>query len=91
MLKLRTAEGVFAVVDFSREMGATYRDVRAYATKLRRNRAWNTATQLCRQVRSSKVKRTTFRVVAQMQGRHGFRRVDAQRAVKEVVAARFPS
>jgi len=90
LLKLRTTEDVFAVVTFSRQMGPAYRDLRAYARKLRGCRTWDAAAELHRRARPGKVKRTTFRVVAQMQGRHGFRRVDAQRAVEDVVADRFP-
>lgn len=90
LLELRTTEDVFAVVDFSQEMGSVYRDLRAYAKKLCGRRAWDAAAELHRRVRPGKVRRTTFRVVAQMRGRHGFRRVDAQRAVEGVVAARFP-
>lgn len=90
LLELRTTEDVFAVVDYSNDLGLAYRDLRAYAQKLRLRRAWDTAAELYRRTRPRKVKRTTFRVVAQMWGRHGFRRVDAQRAVEGVVAARFP-
>jgi len=90
LLELRTTEDVFAVVDFSRELGTTYRGLRAYVEDLRRRRMWDIAAELHRRSRPGKVKRTTFRVVAQMHGSHGFRRVDARRAVEEVVSARFP-
>ncbi|UCC62238.1 MAG: RNA methyltransferase [Anaerolineae bacterium] len=90
LLELRTTEDVFAIVDFSQEMGPAYRHLRAYAQKLHRCRAWDAAVGLHRRVRQGKVRRTTCPVVTQMRGRHGFRRVDAQRAVEDVVAARFP-
>ncbi len=91
LLELRTTEDVFAVVDFSHEAASTYRDLRAYAQRLRGCRTWDTAIEPHRRARTDKVKRATFRVVAQMRGRHGFRRVDAQRAVEGIVAARFPN
>jgi tRNA (guanine6-N2)-methyltransferase len=91
LLELRTTEDVFAVVDYTDDLGPAYRDLRAYAQKLLGRRAWDVAADLHRRTRPRKVKRTTFRVVAQMWGRHGFRRVDIQRAVEGVVAARFPN
>lgn len=90
LLELRTTEDVFAVVDYADKLGTTYRDLRACVAKLRTCRAWDNIAELHRQTRPHKVRRTTFRVVAQMRGRHGFRRVDAQRAVEGVVAVRFP-
>jgi 23S rRNA G2445 N2-methylase RlmL len=90
LLELRTTEDVFAVVGFSQQMGPTFRDFSAFVQKLGGHRVWDAAAELHRRARPSQVKRTTCRVVAQMQGRHGFRRVDAQRAVQGVVAARFP-
>jgi len=90
LLELRTTEDVFAVVDYSDKVGPAYRDLRAYANRLRSRRGWGGVAELHRRARPGKVKRTTFRVVAQMWGRHGFRRVDIQRAVEDVVAARFP-
>jgi len=90
LLELRTTEDVFAIVDFSQEMGPAYRHLRAYAQKLYRCRAWEAVVGLHHRMCQGKVKRTTCRVVTQMRGRHGFRRVDAQRAVEGVVAARFP-
>lgn len=89
LLDLRTTEDVFAVVDLD-ELGSSYRDLRTYSASLRRRGAWDAAAHLHQCVQSHKVKRKTFRVVAQMRGRHNFRRVDAQHAVEGVVAAQFP-
>jgi tRNA (guanine6-N2)-methyltransferase len=91
LLELRTTEDVFAVVDYTGDLGPTHHDLRAYAQKLRTRRAWGLAVDLHRQARRHRVRRTTFRVVAQMRGRHSFRRVDAQRAVEGVVVTRFPN
>jgi len=90
LLGLRTTEDVFAVVNFSLEVRPAYRDLRTYVEKLHARGAWERAAKLHRRARPGKVKRGTYRVVAQMRGRHGFRRVDARRAVEGVLAACFP-
>ena len=76
--------------DHAGKLGPAYRDLRTYAQKLQGCREWNRVVNLHRQARQRKVRRTTFRVISQMRGRHGFRRVDAQSAVEGAVAARFP-
>lgn len=91
VLQLRTVEDVFLL--------AWGTDQLAYrASDLKRIRAWTAHevdwTQLLRihhTIRPKPKGKPTYRLVTQMQGEHGYRRVDARKALAEGLAGKLPS
>jgi 23S rRNA G2445 N2-methylase RlmL len=90
LLRLRTTEDVFVVLFRTGELPSRRKEALPLLTRMARNsHHWHQAMASFGQVGRGKVKRVTFRVVAQMSGRHGFRRQEARDAVLSGVQARW--
>ena len=91
LLRLRTTEDVFVVLFRTGELPPYRKEALPLLTRMARNsHYWPQAMASLGQVRRGKVKRVTFRIVAQMSGKHGFRRQEARDAVLGGVQARWP-
>ena len=90
LLDLRTVEDVFIVVSHIRDLLPTRRGLSQIREGLSRGNALEEALAAYHAVYTRRVKRITFRVVAQKVGSHGFRRVDARDAAVRAIAARQP-
>jgi 23S rRNA G2445 N2-methylase RlmL len=90
LLSLRTTEDVFALLFRTGNLAANRRDgIPLLARMAQRSRYWGQAMAAFYQVRRKKVKRVTYRVVAQMSGKHGYRRQEVRDAVLAGVSARW--
>jgi tRNA (guanine6-N2)-methyltransferase len=89
LLALRTTEDVFAVLYRTADL-PSYRSgaIPLVARMARSSRYWNQAWTAFRQTRRRSVKRVTFRVIAQMSGKHGFRRQEVRDAVVAGIQSR---
>jgi len=90
LLNLRTTEDVFAVVDHQPELSPTHYGLRQLREGLARTPALDTALAVHHELYRKRVKRITYRVVAQMKGPHDFRRQDAQQEAVAAIQRRNP-
>ena len=90
LLGLRTTEDVFAVIDRRMDLSPTHYGLRQIREGLARSSALDTALAAHREMYRKRVKRITYRVVAQMKGQHEFRRRDAQEEVVAAIQQRNP-
>ena len=90
LLGLRTTEDVFAVISAKESLESTRRGLRQIRDGLLRSPAFEDAVTVFHELRRHRVRRITYRVVAQKTGSHAFRRVDAQREVGRAILTRFP-
>jgi tRNA (guanine6-N2)-methyltransferase len=89
-LPLRTTEDVFVLLFRTTTLPPERKRALALLTHVGRNsRYWDQAWSQVRQTRRP-VKRVTFRVIAQMTGRHPFRRQEVRDAVLTGVQMRWP-
>ena len=90
-LLLRTTEDVFVLLFRTNKLPPERKRALALLTHMGRNsRYWDQAWSRVRQTRRP-VKRVTFRVIAQMTGKHPFRRHEVRDAVLTGVQMRWPS
>jgi len=90
VLRLRTVEDVFVILFRTDQLPPFRKEALPLLTRMARNsHYWTQALTSFDQARRGKVKRVTFRVVAQMSGRHGFRRQEVRDAVLLGVQARW--
>lgn len=90
LLRLRTTEDVFVLLFRTAALPLHRKAAIPLLAQMARNsRYWEQALQSLYQARPRSVKRVTFRVVAQMTGRHGFRRQEVYDAVLGGVQARW--
>ena len=91
LLQLRTIEDVFCLLVHTTELPPARKSALALLTRMARNsRAWDRAWSQVRQTRRA-VRRVTFRIIAQMTGKHPFRRQEVRDAVLAGVQGRWPS
>ena len=89
-LLLRTTEDVFVLLFRTDELPPERKRALALLTQMGRNsHYWDQAWSRVRRTRRS-VKRVTFRVIAQMTGKHPFRRQEVRDAVLTGVQMRWP-
>jgi len=90
LLSLRTCEDVFVLLYRTDDLPAHRKGaIPLFMNVARDSRAWNAALACFQQLHRS-VRRVTFRVIAQMTGRHGYRRQEVRDAVLTGVQARWP-
>lgn len=90
LLMLSTTEDVFVVLYRTAELPVSRKDALSLLTRMARgSRYWDPAWTQFRQTRRA-VRRVTFRVIAQMAGKHPFRRQEARDAVLAGIHARWP-
>ncbi len=90
LLALRTSEDVFAVIDYQTDLSPTHYGLRQIREGLASGPALDAALAVHRELYRKRVKRITYRVVAQMKGQHAFRRRDAQEQVVAAIQGRNP-
>jgi 23S rRNA G2445 N2-methylase RlmL len=89
-LELRTTEDVFALLYRTADLPTNRRTGLPLLTRMaQRSRHWEQAMTAFYQARHKTVKRVTFRVVAQMTGKLGYRRQEVREAVLGGVSARW--
>jgi tRNA (guanine6-N2)-methyltransferase len=89
LLALRTTEDVFAVLYRTAELPSHRSGALPLLTRMARgSRYWERAWAAFQQTRRRTVKRVTFRVIAQMSGKLGFRRQEARDAVLAGIQSR---
>jgi 23S rRNA G2445 N2-methylase RlmL len=82
LLDLRTTEDVFVLLFRTTKLPSQRSGAIPLLTRMARNsRYWDVALTRFQQTRRHSVKRVTFRVVAQMTGKHGYRRQEVRDAV----------
>ena len=90
LLELRTTEDVFALLYRTTELPTNRRAGIPLLTRMaQHSRHWDQAIHAFYQAKHQKVKRVTFRVVAQMTGKLGYRRQEVRDAVLNGVSARW--
>jgi 23S rRNA G2445 N2-methylase RlmL len=89
VLQLRTTEDVFVLLFRTTKLPPERKNALALLTRMARNsRYWDQAWSRVRQTRRP-VRRVTFRVIAQMTGKHPFRRQEVRDAVLTGVQMRW--
>ena len=89
LLALRLTEDVFVVLYRTAELPAYRSAAIPLLTRMARSsRYWDQAWNAFQQTRSRPVKRVTFRVIAQMSGKLGFRRQEARDAIVAGIQSR---
>ena len=89
LLALRTTEDVYVVLYRAADLPAHRGGAIPLLTRMARNsRYWAPAWAAFQQTRRRPVKRVTFRVIAQMSGKHGFRRQEVRDAVVAGIQSR---
>ena len=89
LLELRTTEDVFAVIGETRSLDSSWQGLKQIRDGLLLAPAIQDAVNVYHELHRHRVKRITFRVVAQKSGSHAFRRVDAQEQAVRAVVTRF--
>jgi 23S rRNA G2445 N2-methylase RlmL len=90
LLELRTTEDVFALLYRTADLPTNRRaGIPLFMRMAQRSRHWDQAMTAFYQARHKSVKRVTFRVVAQMTGKLGYRRQEVRDAVLGGVSARW--
>jgi 23S rRNA G2445 N2-methylase RlmL len=90
LLDLRTTEDVFALLYRTADLPPTRRaGISLWARMAQHSRHWDQAMTAFYQARHRRVKRVTFRVIAQMTGKLGYRRQEVHDAVLEGVSMRW--
>jgi 23S rRNA G2445 N2-methylase RlmL len=90
LLDLRTTEDVFVVLYRTNDLPPTRRAGTSLLTRMaQHSRYWDQAITAFYQARRKTVKRVTYRVVAQMTGKLGYRRQEVRDAVLSGVSARW--
>lgn len=90
LLELRTTEDVFVLLYRSHELPTYRKEALPTLTRMARSsRYWDQALARFHQTRARSVKRVTYRVIAQMSGKHSYRRQEVRDAVLAGVQARW--
>lgn len=91
ILRLRTTEDVFLLAWGTDQL--TYRsdDLDRIQRWTDRDADWNRLLQIHHAIRPKPKGKPTFRVVTQMTGEHGYRRVDARKALMRGLTGKFPA
>jgi 23S rRNA G2445 N2-methylase RlmL len=88
LLNLRSTEDLFALIHQRTDLSRGRDGLKQIQAAITQGDALETALAVHRRCQPHRVRRITYRVVAQKTGRHAFRRVDAQEAVRRAILAR---
>jgi len=91
LLTLRCVEDVFLLLWGSDQLTYRAADLELIEKWTRREPDWARALQLHHQVHKKPGGKPTYRLVTQLRGEHGYRRVDAAKAFARGMAGRFPA
>ncbi len=91
VLKLRTTEDVFLLAWGTDELTYRAEDLERIRRWTDRDAAWEQLLRLHHAIRPKPAGKPTFRLVVQMTGEHGYRRVDAHKALVRGLAGKLPA
>jgi 23S rRNA G2445 N2-methylase RlmL len=91
LLRLRTTEDVFVLAWGTDKLSYRAQDLDSIRRWTAREADWNRLLQIHHAVRPKPKGRPTYRLVVQMTGTHGYRRVDAREALARGLAGKFPA
>src|SRR6516162_1250407 len=91
LLRLRTVEDVFLLGWGTDQLSYRAEDLERIKRWTAREADWGRLLRLHHAVRPKPKGKPTYRLVTQMTGEHGFRRVDAREALARGLAGKFPA
>jgi len=91
LLSLRTTEDVFLLAWGTDQLSYRAADLDRIRRWTNRSVAWDRLLQIHHAIRHKPKGKPTFRLVVQMEGEHGYRRVDARKALSEGLAGKLPA
>jgi tRNA (guanine6-N2)-methyltransferase len=91
LLGLRTVEDVFLLAWGTDQLTYRAEDLDKIRRWTSREADWNQLLRLHHAVRPRPKGKPTYRLVAQMEGKHGYRRVDARKALAQGLAGKLPA
>lgn len=91
LLRLRTTEDVFLLAWGTDKLTYRAEDLERIRLWTARDADWPTLLRLHHALRPKPKGKPTYRLIAQMQGTHGYRRVDAQTAMAKGLAGKLPA
>ncbi len=91
LLKLRTVEDVFVYAWGTDQLSYRSNDLDSIRKWTAKGPDWNRLLQIHHAIRPKPKGKPTIRLVVQMSGEHGYRRVDARKALAEGLAGKLPS
>jgi len=90
LLRLRTTEDVFLLAWGTDELTYRAEDLRRMTRWTQREGNWEQLLRLHHAIRPKPKGKPTYRLVTQMSGTHGYRRVDARKALARGLAGKLP-
>jgi 23S rRNA G2445 N2-methylase RlmL len=91
LLTLRTTEDVFLLAWGTDQLSYRAADLDSIRRWTDRSVAWDRLLQIHHAIRPKPKGKPTFRLVVQMDGQHGYRRVDARKALARGLAGKLPA
>lgn len=91
LLSLRTTEDVFLLVWGTDELTYRATDLQSIRRWTERAADWNRLLQIHHSVRPKPKGKPTYRLVVQMHDKHGYRRIDAQKALAQGLTGKLPA
>jgi 23S rRNA G2445 N2-methylase RlmL len=91
LLRLRTAEDVFLLAWGTDQLTYRAEDLEKIRRWTEREANWDLLLRLHHAIRPKPKGKPTYRLVAQMEGHHGYRRTDARQALARGLAGKLPA
>ena len=91
VLELRTTEDIFLLAWGSDQLSYRAEDLERIRRWTDRDAAWEQLLKIHHAIRPKPKGKPTFRLVVQMSGQHGYRRVDARKALARGLAGKLPA
>ncbi len=91
LLSLRTTEDVFLLAWGTDQLSYRAADLQSIRRWTERFAGWSRLLQLHHSIRPKPKSKPTLRLVVQMHGEHGYRRVDARKALLQGLAGKVPA
>src|SRR5439155_26972035 len=91
VLRLRTVEDVFLLAWGTDQLTYRAEDLERIRRWTAREAPWERLLRLHHEIRPKPEGKPTFRLVTQMTGTHGYRRVDAREALAKGLAGKLPA
>jgi 23S rRNA G2445 N2-methylase RlmL len=91
LLELRTVEDVFVLAWGTDDLARRFSDLKQIQTWTARHVDWGNLLAIHHAVHAKPKGKPTYRLVAQMEGQHPYRRVDAREALAKGLAGKLPA
>jgi 23S rRNA G2445 N2-methylase RlmL len=91
LLELRTTEDVFLLVWGTDDLTYRAQDLESIRRWTAREANWSNLLRIHHTIRPKPKGKPTIRLVTQMNGQHGYRRIDAGKALAKGLAGKFPA